>query len=118
VLPAEQQGPIAFIKESGLRPAEVAGCQEVLKAQVVARWPYEEGKSLVPPKVMPELPTQMRRLHQWYMDVVSRGEFMQATKFKDDDLFCGDGVIWLNWEELYQLYHQDYLDISLSFWIL
>jgi len=29
--------------------------------------------------------------------------FMQGTKFTDDDFLRGEGVIWINWEEVYQL---------------
>ena len=44
---------------------------------------------------------------------------MHGAKFRDDDFLHGESVIWLNWEEVYQLYHQDALDISLvSLWLL
>jgi len=46
-------------------------------------------------------------------------QFMQGAKFKDDDFLREEGIIWINWEEVYQLYHQDQLDISIiSFWLL
>jgi hypothetical protein len=31
-------------------------------------WQYEKGKSLVPPGMERTLSSQMRRLHEWYMD--------------------------------------------------
>ena len=85
----------------------------------MVRWPYKEGTSLVPPEIVPVLPMQMRRLHDSYMKVMADINFMQDSKFTDDDFLYGEGVIWLNWEEVYQLYHQDALDISLvSLWLL
>jgi len=47
------------------------------------------------------------------MDVMANCQFMQGTKFTDEDFLRGEGMIWFNWEEVYQLYHQDALDISI-----
>ena len=45
--------------------------------------------------------------------------FMHGAKFRDDDFLHGESVIWLNWEEVYQLFHQDALNISIvSLWLL
>ena len=45
--------------------------------------------------------------------------FMQGAKFTDDNFLHGEGVIWINWEEVYQLYPQDALDISMvGLWVL
>ena len=53
------------------------------------------------------------------MDAMRNGDFMQGAKFTDEDFFRGEGIIWLNWEEVYQLYHQDALDISIiGLWVL
>jgi len=53
------------------------------------------------------------------MEVMTNLNFMQGAKFTDDDFLRGEGMIWLNWEEIYQLYHQDILDISIvSLWLL
>jgi len=48
-----------------------------------------------------------------HMDVMANCQFMQGTKFTDEDFLRGEGMIWFNWEEVYQLYHQDALDISI-----
>ena len=78
-----------------------------------------EGTSLLPPEIVPMLPTQMWRLHDSYMKVMADINFMQGARFTDDDFLRGEGVIWFNWEEVYQLNHQDALDISIvSLWLL
>ena len=119
LLPPEQQGLIAFLGTSGLSVAEVVGRKVITIHLGVARWKYEFRKSLVTREIVPELPMQMRRLHDYYMLVSSGGDFMLGVKIKDEDYFRGEDVIWLHFEELYQLYHQDALDISfLSTWLL
>ena len=85
----------------------------------VVRWPFKAGTSLVPPEIMPLLPTQMRRLHDLYMKAMADLIWMQGAKFTDEDFLREEGIIWINWEEVYQLYHQDALDISIvSLWLL
>jgi len=124
VLNEEQQGLLAFLKSSKLTPDQIIGSTEFPQSTKypitpVVRWPYKEGTCLVPPEIMPMLLTQMRRLHDCYMEAMTNLNFMQGAKFTDDDFLRGEGVIWLNWEEVYQLYHQDALDISLvSLWLL
>jgi hypothetical protein len=119
VLPTEQQGLIAFLGTSRLLMAQVAGCDEIETHPGVARWKYKFRKSLVPPTVVLVLPTQMRRLHDYYMLASSRDDCMLGVRIKDEDYFHGEDVMWLYFEELYQLYHQDALDISfVSTWLL
>jgi hypothetical protein len=53
------------------------------------------------------------------MKAMAHLNWMQGTKFTDEDFLRGEGIIWINWEEVYQLYHQDALDISnVSLWLL
>ena len=118
VLNEEQEGLLAFLKSSKLTPAQIIGSKEYLVAPVVW-WPFKEGTTLVPLEIVPVLPMEMRRLHDCYMQAMSNLNFMQGAKFTDDDFLRGEGMIWLNWEEIYQLYHQDTLDISIvSLWLL
>ena len=85
----------------------------------VVRWLFKLGTSLVPLEIVHALPTQMRRLHDLYMKAMTACDFMLGVKFSDDDFFRGEGIIWIEWEEVYQLYHQDALDISIiSLWLL
>jgi hypothetical protein len=47
------------------------------------------------------------------------GTVMLGVRIKDEDYFCGEDAIWLNFEELYELDHQDALDMSfVSTWLL
>ena len=126
VLNQEQQGFLGFLKSSRLNTDDITGAsnwnpdpeKEYLIAPVV-RWAYKEGTSLVPPEIVPLLPMQMRRLHDLYMKAMSDCNFMQGAKITDEDFFRGEAIIWIDWEEIYQLYHQDSLDISIvTLWLL
>ena len=99
--------------------AEVVGGEDIPKAQVIARWQFQLGTSLVPLEVVSLMPTKMRRLHDRYMIMMSQCVFISGAKIKDDDFFRGEAIIWINWEEVYQLYHQDALDVSMvGLWVL
>jgi hypothetical protein len=112
MLPTEQQGLIAFLGTSGLSAAQVAGRDEIRTHPGVAKWNYEFHKSLVPLKVVLVFPTEKRRLHDYYMLASSHNNCMLDVWIKDEDYFHGKEVMWLYFKELYQLYHQDALDIS------
>ena len=53
------------------------------------------------------------------MKAMRECNFMQRTKIGDEDFFRGEAIIWINWEGVYQIYHQDALDISMVIlWLL
>ena len=115
----QQQDFVTFLKESNLTAAQIAGGEDIPKADVVVKWTYELGKSLVPLEVVSVLPTQMYKLHQHYMRAMADCIFMQGAKIKDDDFLRGEAIIWINWEEIYQLFYQEALDISMvGLWVL
>jgi hypothetical protein len=75
-------------------------------------WKYEKGKSLVPPGKEKTLSSQMRRLHKWYMDVANgEREFLILKIAKDH--FLGDDLIYIKFDEFFQLFNQDALEKSL-----
>ena len=99
--------------------AQVVGGEDIPKAQVVARWQFQLGTSLVPPEVVSLMPTKMRWLNNRYMLLMSQCIFMSGAKIKDDDFLRGEAIIWVNWKEVYQLFHQEDLDISMvGLWVL
>ena len=48
----------------------------------------------------------MQRLHDLYMKAMSDCNFMQGARITDEDFFRGEAIIWIDWEEIFQLYHQ------------
>ena len=85
---------VTFLKESNLTAVQIVGGEDIPKADVVVKWTYELGKSLVPPEVV--FPTQMYKLHQYYMRAMADCIFMQGAKIKDDDFLRGEAIIWIN----------------------
>ena len=63
---------------------------------LVPRWHYEHGKSFVRPELVKKLPTQMRRLHDFYMKTSKAGLEMIGMLVKPGD-FAGEGekLSWL-----------------------
>ena len=73
---------------------------------------YKYGKSLVRAEELPNLSTQLRRLHNWYLDACKDGQnwFMVAIK---DKHYGRTDVMNIEFCELFQLFNQDALDKSL-----
>ena len=46
----QQQDFVTFLKESNLTATQIIGGEDIPKADVVVKWTYELGKTLVPPK--------------------------------------------------------------------
>src|SRR6266540_150660 len=70
------------------------------------RYPYKLGKPLVKPKEVQKLTPRLREFHQLYLDESKKGRTMFGAQFKDNDFFHGDGIIWLEFENLFELYQQ------------
>lgn len=100
-----------FAAECGMTLSQMLSGQEFpISDQIV--WKWEHGKSLVPPDELDHLPTQMGKLHKWYMEVAKAGRevlIVQVTK----EHFAGADEIKIYLEELYQLYKIDALDLSI-----
>jgi hypothetical protein len=71
---------------------------------------YQHGKPLVRPEELPRLSTMMRRLHDWYLKASEEGTNYIIAYIKDEHYFNGDEEIFIEFEELFQLYNQDALD--------
>ena len=59
----QQQDFVTFLKKSDLTVAQIAEGEDILKADIVVKWTYELGKSLVPPELVSVLPTHMYKLN-------------------------------------------------------
>ena len=79
-------------------------------------WRYEYGKTLVRPNEVELLPTQIRRLHEWYEKVSTCDEEdkLLALLVKiTSEHFNGEDQLQIYFEEFYMLFKQDALDLSL-----
>ena len=71
---------------------------------------YEHGKPLVRPEQLPHLSTMMRRLHDWFLKASKHGSNFIIAGITDEHYFNGDEEIYIEFEELFQLYNQDAID--------
>jgi len=97
-------------KSMGMTVDQLLGKEDIPKADLA--WKFVLGQPLVRPERVPLLPTQMRRLHEWYMEVTKTGRSMLMVKFKNEHYFR-EGELIIELEELFQLYNQDALDKSI-----
>jgi hypothetical protein len=74
---------------------------------------YKYGMPLVSNDKLPLLQTQMRKLHDWYMQASHNSEGYLVVGIKDGHYFQGKEEINIEFEELFQLFNQDALDKSL-----
>jgi hypothetical protein len=73
---------------------------------------YAHGKPLVTSEQCKNLPTAMRKLHEWYMREAKRGQtFLMLKVTKEHYVNACD--ISVEFSELFQLYHLDSIDKSL-----
>ena len=56
---------------------------------------------------------RMRELHNWYMKACSEGNVMLTAQIQDGHFHRGMDDVWIEFESLWFLYHQDALDKSL-----
>ena len=71
---------------------------------------YRHGNPLVRPEEVKDLPTKMRRLHNWYMRASSEGKNWILLGYRNEHYGHGDGEIMIEFDELFQLYNQDAID--------
>jgi hypothetical protein len=58
-------------------------------------WKYEKGKTLVPPEMEKTLPSQMRRLHEWYMNIAKGEREILLVKVSKEH-FLGEDLIHID----------------------
>jgi len=90
--------------------AGLLGLADIPKHLGSGRKQFVLGEPLMWPELLDVLPTRMRELHTWYMKAAADGTIMIAARVKDEDLYRGAADVWIEFESLWFLYHQDALD--------
>ena len=103
-----------YMAETGLSAEEIL---KKLNAETASapkpKWPFKLTEPLVRPDTVQDLPTRMRELHAWYMKTSNEGREMLGLSFREEHFLRGNGLLWLNFEDVHDLYQQDALDVSL-----
>ena len=109
-----------------LKPHEITDYERTLRKSLKAkpsgtarqdaglRWKFEQGKPLVSPERQQTLTTQLRRLHEWYLRVSGRqGKTAFPVLYRDEHFHRGNDTFWVEFDQLYQLYQKDALDVCI-----
>ena len=100
----------AFAAEAGITASQLQN-EDVPISNEIA-WKWEDRKPLLPPDQIELLPTQMRKLHKWYMEVTKTGRLVIPVEVTQEH-FIGQDEIQVYLEELFQLYKLYALDLSI-----
>ena len=101
-----------FLLESGLTKAQLQGAE--IEGHLGAnKKPFKLGEPLIWEELIPRLPTRMRELHAWYLKASAMKDVMFHARVQDRHFNRGMDDVWIEFENLYDLYHQDALDKSL-----
>ena len=98
--------------ESGLTKAQLEGA-EIEVHPGANKKPFKLGEPLMWEELIPTLPTRMRELHAWYLKASASKDKVFRARIQDRNFHRGMDDIWIEFENLYDLYHQDALDKSL-----
>ena len=106
---------ISFVEEIGMPVSAILGVEEPpTDPNFVPRWPFKLGSPLVMPDLVNKLPTKMRRFHDWYMQRSKDEQESFGMLVRPQD-FAGEGekVIYLEFKDVYEVYHLDALNTNL-----
>lgn len=120
LLPPGEEELRQWMKETGLNRAQLVGDAPITMAtEADLKYKFKLGEPLVKPDQVNTLSTQMHRFHQWYMELSSKSRMMVGARIRNIDYYQGDDVLWINFENVFDVYQLDALDVSiLSYWVL
>ena len=81
--------------------------------EFVPAYHYRHGCPLVRPELVKDLPTKMRKLHDWYMEKSANSENWIYAKFQNEHYGHGQGFDLIEFSELFQFYNGDAIDKSI-----
>ena len=99
--------------ETGFTKAQLEGKENVPVHEGAGRKLVVLGQPLMWPELIDMLPTRMRELHNWYMKYSLERNIMFVAHIKDSHFHRRMDDVWIELENLWDLYHQDALDKSL-----
>jgi hypothetical protein len=97
----------------GLTPQQLIGGGSIPTTHSYIYRTYEYGKSLVNPKSLSSLGTQMFLLNKWYLRACDNEEAWLIVRIRLEHYFNGYDILHIEFNELHQLLNQDALDKSL-----
>ena len=102
----------AAARALGTTVEQMIGLVEIPTLDVIPIRKFVKGEPLVTIDEEKLLPTQMRNLHQWYKKEIKIGRESLMVKVKPE-YYYHKNEVWIEDQELFQLFHQKALDKSL-----
>ena len=99
--------------ESGLTKAQLLEEAPIEVHPGANKETFVLGEPLMWEELIPTLPTRMRELHAWYMKASASKDVVFHAQIQYRHFHQGMDDIWIEFENQYDLYHQDALDKSL-----
>jgi hypothetical protein len=107
---------ISFFEQTKLPIGGLIGLEDLPEdTNQVFRWRFELGKPLVKPEFRWrfDLPTKMRRFHDWYLKKSAEGLEMFGMLVRPGDFALqNEKVVWFRFADIYEIYHLDALNID------
>ena len=104
---------------TGLTPQQLIGGGSIPTTHIDIYRTYEYGISLVNPKSLSSVGTQMYLLNKWYLRACDNEEAWLIVRIRPEQYFNGYDVLHIEFNELQKLLNRDALDKSLlSCWCL
>jgi hypothetical protein len=78
------------------------------------RWPFQLGKPLIRPELVPKLSPKMYKFHEWYMRQSLKGVHSIGMLAAPEDFATkGNKVVWLDFKNIYEVYHLNAMNTDL-----
>lgn len=104
LLPTQELEKRQFMAAIKLMRVQVLGTAPIKKPiEADAKYKFTLGEPLVKPDQVNNLPTQMYRFHQWYMEKSAKGREMFAVRVQNTDYFQGEDSMWIRFEDVFDV---------------
>jgi hypothetical protein len=106
---------VGFMEETRMPLGVALGHEELPRdPSFEYRWPFQLGKPLVRPELVLKLSPKMYKFHEWYMRQSLKGVHNIAMIAAPKDFATeGNKVVWMDFKDIYEVYHQDALNTDL-----
>jgi hypothetical protein len=104
-----------FMEQKGMPISVALGREEPPREPSFEyRWPFQLGNPLIRPELVLKLSPKMYKFHEWYMRHSAKGvDTIGKLAIPEDFVTEGNKVVWLEFKDIYEVYHLDALNTNL-----
>jgi hypothetical protein len=102
---------VRLAAQMNITMAELLGGAELPKAPITRQYVY--GQPLVDTEKLREMPTMLRKFHDWYLRTSKRGEQTMLVAKVGSEYYFHENEIHIDFSEFFQFMNLDALDKSL-----